>query len=586
MIRPPAPRRARRGWGVSDRLTLGLVGLLLSTVLCAAVAIYTLDSMVTGLDRLMGGKFNQVVAAEHLAKHAQVAAGITARLQAVGDEFELDNVAGQIVDLFSLLDRSLAELRDSGIAPAVFLEMTGQRDRLRSQVEELFQVVRLRAIADGPAPGLQQRLQGATFATNLRANQLVYSVSNLAVELRKVAEEERAERRRDLARASLQLALTAAAAAVMALILVLYLRRSVLHRLTGLRDSVLCNAAGSPAAIPDSGDDEIGDLAGAMRHFIDEIHHREGELRQLHSAVENSTAAIIITDREGRITYANPAFTTMTGYERDDVLGRTPSILRSGETPDEVYRDLWQHLLSGQRWSGTLLNRRRDGAVYWEHMEAAPILAEDGLVSHFVAVKDDITARKTMEDELRRMAVTDALTGLASRRHFLECCDGELARCRRHGHTACLLMLDLDHFKRINDGWGHGVGDATLRSFATITREVFRDVDVVGRLGGEEFAVLVPETILDGAAVAAERLRAAVQARPVILGDGRAIPFTVSIGVTAMTGADATADQVLSRADLALYEAKRSGRNRVCCDGLAPVRLSCPVATDSIPGTP
>jgi diguanylate cyclase (GGDEF)-like protein len=213
-------------------------------------------------------------------------------------------------------------------------------------------------------------------------------------------------------------------------------------------------------------------------------------------------------------------------------------------------------------WRGDLVNRRKDGSTYSEEMTITPVLDEHGSIQHFVAVKQDITERKRMEGELRQLASTDPLTGIANRRRFLEAMNAELQRIRRYGNGGSLLMLDLDHFKRVNDKHGHAAGDEVLRHFTVLVQRHLRTTDLLGRLGGEEFGVLLTETPHAGAREFAERLRRHVEAEPAATGHG-SIPVTVSIGLTVLTGSDAAPDDVLARADEALYEAKSKGRNRV-----------------------
>lgn len=167
-------------------------------------------------------------------------------------------------------------------------------------------------------------------------------------------------------------------------------------------------------------------------------------------------------------------------------------------------------------------------------------------------------------EELERRAYTDYLTGLANRRHCLEQAENELARTLRYGKELSILMLDVDRFKQVNDTYGHKVGDIVLQELSAVCCGTLRNVDVVGRIGGEEFAVLLPETGLEPAMEAAERLRAAIAAAPVTPGGGLPLHFTVSLGVTTVTERDATVDELLNQADQALYRAKSEGRNRVC----------------------
>jgi len=176
---------------------------------------------------------------------------------------------------------------------------------------------------------------------------------------------------------------------------------------------------------------------------------------------------------------------------------------------------------------------------------------------------NDISARKAMEDELRRLASTDPLTGIFNRRHLMDQGERELRRARRYGTDLALLILDIDHFKRINDKHGHGVGDDALKAMVRLCQNHLREIDVMCRLGGEEFVAILPETSDSAAMIAAERLRAAVEENSMTLPDGTDLRFTISIGLTAVRPSDNALSDVLSRADEALYEAKGAGRNRV-----------------------
>ena len=180
-----------------------------------------------------------------------------------------------------------------------------------------------------------------------------------------------------------------------------------------------------------------------------------------------------------------------------------------------------------------------------------------------IATYTDITERKKMEDELRRLATTDPLTGVNNRRRYTEISEREIARCRRYGQPLSVMMLDADHFKRVNDTYGHDIGDRVLKSLARICRETIRDSDILCRFGGEEFTVTLPDTAPETAAEAAERLRAALAEARVPLDDGVEIQFTVSIGVTSLIDADGGLETLLARADGALYQAKEQGRNRI-----------------------
>ncbi|MDO8598437.1 MAG: GGDEF domain-containing protein, partial [Sulfuricaulis sp.] len=175
----------------------------------------------------------------------------------------------------------------------------------------------------------------------------------------------------------------------------------------------------------------------------------------------------------------------------------------------------------------------------------------------------DITDLKRVEADLREMAATDILTGLPNRRHFLAQLEQELARVRRvEAHCASVLMLDADNFKQVNDTFGHATGDHVLRHLAALMQNELRKIDTAGRIGGEEFAVILPGAALPAAEVFAERLRKKVAETPTAHENGL-IPLTVSIGVTELKASDASGDDALVRADRALYHAKECGRNKV-----------------------
>lgn len=202
------------------------------------------------------------------------------------------------------------------------------------------------------------------------------------------------------------------------------------------------------------------------------------------------------------------------------------------------------------------------GATRWIHGQAIPHrTAEGGTLWHGLIM--DITRQKDLERQLRTMSVTDPLTGLFNRRYLLEVSHQELGRFLRQGRPFCLVMIDLDHFKSVNDCFGHSTGDRVLTEFATLLRHRHRSSDVAARLGGEEFAVLLPETELCDALIVADAIREAVPGMALRDDQGQAFSITASLGVTQALPDDTTVDQLLERADRALYQAKRRGRNRV-----------------------
>ena len=309
--------------------------------------------------------------------------------------------------------------------------------------------------------------------------------------------------------------------------------------------------------------------SSTIGHDITERKRVEDQLRQLSGAVEHSPASIVITDVEGRIEYVNPKFTKLNGYLIEEVRGKIPRLLRSDNPPHTIYPEPWQTIQSGKEWRGEFLAHKKNGESYWSSASISPIFDPNGNITHFVSVNEDITARKaaeekirTMNIELEKLAATDYLTGLHNRRYFMQRGMDEFKRAIRNNHPLALLMLDIDEFKKVNDTYGHEVGDTTLHQFGVTLKAVLREIDILGRLGGEEFAVLLPNTSLEDAFVLAERIRQTI-ANTTFEELREALSITTSIGVTALYKNMTGIDDMLRNADTAMYQAKNGGRNRV-----------------------
>jgi diguanylate cyclase (GGDEF)-like protein/PAS domain S-box-containing protein len=208
--------------------------------------------------------------------------------------------------------------------------------------------------------------------------------------------------------------------------------------------------------------------------------------------------------------------------------------------------------------------RNHRGEYRWMLDTGTPRLDTEGVFSGFVGTMMDITERRAVEQELQLQARVDYLTGLFNRRHFIEQGELELSRALRYSKQLSAFMIDIDYFKQVNDTHGHRAGDMVLQALSQICKEALRDVDLIGRMGGEEFAVLLPETSHEKAAEVAERLRETIAATPIVIETGLPLHITVSIGVTTLTGKDSNIDMLLNQADTALYQAKETGRNRIC----------------------
>ncbi len=285
-------------------------------------------------------------------------------------------------------------------------------------------------------------------------------------------------------------------------------------------------------------------------------------LRKLSQAVEQSPASVVITDTSGRIEYVNPKFFEITGYTAEEAIGQNPRILNSGHTPRHVYQGLWKTIQSGQEWRGEFHNRKKNGELFWEYASISPIKAADGTVTHFVAVKEDITLRKQYERRLIQQANFDEVTGLPNRFLALDRLSQALARARRHGHKVALMFLDLDRFKRVNDTLGHPAGDRALREAGLRIRGCLREEDTVARLGGDEFTVILPglESAIDAEPAANKILEAFAEPLAV---DEWEVFLTPSIGITIWPDDGGDADELMRNADSAMYRAKELGRNTV-----------------------
>jgi diguanylate cyclase (GGDEF)-like protein/PAS domain S-box-containing protein len=301
----------------------------------------------------------------------------------------------------------------------------------------------------------------------------------------------------------------------------------------------------------------------------------EDLLRKLSVAVEQSPASVVITDLEGRIEYVNPRFTGVSGYSANEALGKKTSLLKSGQVPHETYVTMWQQLTQGQMWKGELINRRKNGEIYCEDTQIAPIKTPAGVVTHYVAVKNEITERKQLERQVQLLAFYDPLTQLANRRLLEDRLSQTMAASKRNACYAAALILDLDNFKPLNDKHGHLVGDLLLIEAAKRLTGCVREVDTVARYGGDEFVVILGELDKDKvvstaqARAVAEKIRTCLS-EPYRLSITQKNTTTViehrcsaSIGAVVFVNNDVSQVDILRWADAAMYQAKENGRNLV-----------------------
>ncbi len=282
----------------------------------------------------------------------------------------------------------------------------------------------------------------------------------------------------------------------------------------------------------------------------------------LTTALHFSPVMVVITDAQGNIEYVNPKFSEVTGYAATEALGKNSRLWKSGKHTAEFYRKMWKTLTSGETWTGELVNKRRNGELYWEWVSISPIIDDEGITKRYVAVKQEITEKKKLEETLYHQANYDVLTGLPNRNMFHDRLELALKKAARSTAQLALMMLDLDFFKQINDTLGHDAGDELLKQAAERMQGCVRDFDTVCRMGGDEFMILVENfSEIRVPREIAQRLLEELVKPFVIFGrEGR---ISASIGV-AMSSPQAMDKEALKKhADIALYQAKALGRNRV-----------------------
>jgi len=448
--------------------------------------------------------------------------------------------------------------------------------------------------------------------------------------------------------------------------------------------------------------DEIGyltqsfnKLSGELKSLVHGLEDRVSErtvdllaaneqLLKLSVAVEQSPSSIVITDIHANIEYVNSSFTRSTGYTFEEVKGKNPRILKSDLTSHEIYKEMWEQLAAGDSWRGELINKKKNGAVFWENTVITPIYDSNGILTHYAAIKEDVTAqvlaeralreseeqyrllfdletdaifiirnedgqilqankaavdlygytlgellakkntdlsfepestkkatntslpsdqvitiplryhrkkdgtvfpveitarfitwenqfvhiaamrditdRKKIEEELVKLSVTDPLTEIANRRYFYIQAE-QIFNHTQMLNALAVVMLDVDHFKQVNDRFGHAAGDAILRQLAKRLHQNLRPTDILARYGGEEFVILLPRTASHEAEQIVARLWQAVSGNPFHV-DNEVIPVTISIGIAEHNESVENIDTLMRHADEALYQAKQAGRNR------------------------
>ncbi|MBY6031877.1 diguanylate cyclase [Marinobacter daepoensis] len=312
-------------------------------------------------------------------------------------------------------------------------------------------------------------------------------------------------------------------------------------------------------------------LAGAEQMYLDDLREALEQrdralaksrrtLQLAERVIESSFEGIMVTDKDVRIEFVNPAFTQLTGYAPEEVIGRSPELLSSGRHDHDFYKRMWHSLQAHGYWRGEIWNRRKTGEVYLELLTITAITDDNGKTSHYAGLFTDITQNRKNEEQIRQLAYYDALTGVPNRRLLEDRLDHAIRHAHRKEMLLAVMFLDLDRFKEVNDTLGHAIGDDLLLQFTDRVKSCLREDDTLARLGGDEFIVLLPEVEqLAAVTLVANRLIAVNQSPYQV--QGNSITIGASIGISLYPADGTTVQELINGADVAMYRAKRNGRN-------------------------
>ncbi len=288
----------------------------------------------------------------------------------------------------------------------------------------------------------------------------------------------------------------------------------------------------------------------------------EAGMRLAEKVFASVDAGVMVTDKGAQIIKVNPAFTAITGYSPEEVIGQTPRILSSGAHSREFYKEMWTTLKATDSWHGEIFNRRKNGEFYTEWLSINQVHDNEGVLTNYVAMFSDISARKAAEERINKLAHYDPLTGLPNRTLFTDRLQQAIGSAKRERLRMALMFIDLDKFKPVNDTHGHPIGDLLLKEVAKRILECLRESDSAARVGGDEFVVLLPviEAVPDAVAVA-EKIRHALN-QPFMIA-GHQLDISSSIGVAVYPEHGSMEKSLLKNADTAMYAAKEAGRNCV-----------------------
>jgi diguanylate cyclase (GGDEF)-like protein/PAS domain S-box-containing protein len=290
------------------------------------------------------------------------------------------------------------------------------------------------------------------------------------------------------------------------------------------------------------------------------------ELNQQKYALDQHSI-VAVTDIQGRITYVNSKFCDISGYTEDELLGRDHVMLNSGLHPKGFFKEMYRTVAQGQTWHNEVCNRAKDGHLYWVETTVVPFMDQQGKPQCYISIRTDITDRRAADERNYILAFHDQLTALPNRRLFLQKLSDTIKASKRNDHKSALLFLDIDDFKTLNDSRGHLVGDMFLQELANRLKEAIREDDIVARIGGDEFVILLGNLdkdflkLVGQIEVVSEKILSVIN-KPFQLYD-LTYYSSVSVGVTIVDGPLTSEVEILKQADIAMYQAKNSGKNQV-----------------------
>lgn len=296
-----------------------------------------------------------------------------------------------------------------------------------------------------------------------------------------------------------------------------------------------------------------------LTQALDDKESQEQALRKLSLAVEQSPKPMLITDRLGRIEYVNQAFIDTSGYALNEIIGRNPSFLQSGQTPNATYKAMWAKLGHGEAWQGEVVNKRKDGKHYIERILIYPIKNDAGQITHYLSHKDDITEEKAAAERIRQLSQFDTVTGLPNQTSMRSMLRHAIDLAQHHKDSLTLISVNLDNFRVINENLGHTAGDLILKQAGERLQELTTDKDIVARVSGDHFVVILPGTDQAAATVKAAQINTAMQT-PFIV-EQTPVISTASVGVALFPEDGKTADVLLACGEAAMFHAKHEGRN-------------------------